>query len=157
MTTPHSLTHTPSTIRGLAANPTTHTPRCCWAAATTPELLIHTSLAHTPCTHGPSPCAPLRGRLNPHPQVLVGGCDDTKRLHSAGELHKMLAVAGVTVVTAAPTSAATRYGKCGVLEAGAPAGGTLFHFPEVLDNRVVRFNGFWVSVCVSVQCIEVVC
>lgn len=76
-------------------------------------------------------------------KVLVGGCDDTKRLHSAGELHKMLAVAGVTVVTAAPTSAATRYGKCGVLEAGAPAGGTLFHFPEVLDNRVVRFNGFW--------------
>ncbi|KAG2443533.1 hypothetical protein HXX76_001885 [Chlamydomonas incerta] len=79
-------------------------------------------------------------------KVMVGGCDATKRLQADGELVKMLHAAGVKVEAAAATDMDARLGRSGVLESSSEAGGTLFHFPEAVDNRIVRLNGFWTFV-----------
>ncbi|KAG2497195.1 hypothetical protein HYH03_004784 [Edaphochlamys debaryana] len=76
-------------------------------------------------------------------KAMIGGCDMTKQKHSTGELQKMLSAAGVKIIVNSQTSSDARIARCGVLEKGSEAGGTLIHFPEALDNRAVRFNGFW--------------
>ncbi len=43
--------------------------------------------------------------------VMVGGCDNTKRLHADGELTKMLHAAGVKVAAAAATDMDARLGR----------------------------------------------
>ncbi|KAG2453177.1 hypothetical protein HYH02_002501 [Chlamydomonas schloesseri] len=74
---------------------------------------------------------------------MVGGCDDTKRLQADGQLDKMLSAAGVKVVAKAATDASARLARSGVLESGSAAGGALFNFPDVVDNRTARLNGCW--------------
>mgnify|MGYP001807415836 CR=1 FL=1 len=44
-------------------------------------------------------------------KVMVGGCDATKRLHSDGELVKILHAAGVKVAVAAATDMDARLGR----------------------------------------------
>ncbi|KXZ47349.1 hypothetical protein GPECTOR_36g72 [Gonium pectorale] len=79
-------------------------------------------------------------------KVMVGGCDATKRMQSNGELGRALAAAGVKAVLVSPANTGARLARSGVREGGSAAGGTMFHFPEVVDNRIVRLNGFWTFV-----------
>ncbi len=107
-------------------------------------------------------------------QEFIGGCDETKKLQSTGELARRLRAAGMafkkpTTITvqadpansASAHSAAKQGHKMGgvhganvkniadsafVEEEGVKVGGALFHFPEVMDNRMQRLGSFWVSI-----------
>lgn len=75
----------------------------------------------------------------------MGGCDATKAMQASGELERALKSAGYAI----HSTAAVDISKSGLVEGGRPAGGTLFHFPEVMDNRMQRLSSLWtVIICV---------
>lgn len=91
-------------------------------------------------------------------QVMVGGCDATKKLQYEGELAKMLLAAGFEgeALTGGGGKASGGGGSGGVrvlpgscqTGEGKRAPGSLFYFANVLDNRVARVIGFTVRACV---------
>ena len=77
----------------------------------------------------------------PPVQEFIGGCDKTKELQSSGQLEKMLKSAGCQVAPAV----LRKMDGCALVEGRHRAPGTLFSYPEVVDDRVARFVGLWVS------------
>ena len=82
----------------------------------------------------------------------MGGPEPDAPAEHAAVLQPVPVIEPLTVIqtvafllTSSHPPPASYIGRSGVLEKGFPAGGTLFHFPEVVDNRIVRLNGFWVS------------
>mmetsp|Transcript_38079 Transcript_38079/g.84818 ORF Transcript_38079/g.84818 Transcript_38079/m.84818 type:complete len:945 (+) Transcript_38079:211-3045(+) len=71
---------------------------------------------------------------------FVGGCTDLKALHNSGQLEPRLRKAKCIPTR---TSRHRQRDNLAMLEGRNSVPGTLFAFPEALDDRAVRLNGIW--------------
>lgn len=79
---------------------------------------------------------------------LIGGCTDLKALSSSSRLEPMLSAAGVTLTS---SSKKQILDSLAVLPSNVNPVKTFFEFPEMADDRAVRFTACFVTIiCILV-------